>query len=76
MLRLQAQPEAMSVHLAILASKTSVQEIAGIELHTWFVSQDLKQAATGRIENFRRLRKFLAFAVENPVVIIAMTFFS
>ena len=65
----------MSVHLAILASKTSVQEIAGIELHTWFIGQHLKHTAAGCVENFRGLRKFLALAIEYPIVIVTMAFF-
>src|SRR5215470_4290983 len=71
-LRLKAQSITTAVSLPFLACNRSIQKVAGIELHAWFVGQHLKNAATRWIVNFSSFSELFASAVEHPVVIVAV----
>src|ERR1700758_4866854 len=71
-LRLQAETVAALVDMAVLTDNRTVKEIASVELDAGLRGRDFEHTSASGLVGARRQREAVAFAVDDPVVVVAV----
>jgi integrase len=71
-LGLQAESKALLVDVSLLARYGSIQEVAGIELHSWLRRVDLHHSPGPRLAHPRREHRIGTGSIDHEVVVVSM----